>query len=486
MVPDVTVPGPLIGLLTLGTAGNVQANPLNYLTGTSVSGGDLTNLPSSVDGIILANTQYIDKGNDQALYVLDAEGYAGGSNPNGQYVKDSGSNNITLSEMAKGTTHLFANHDNIPLNQGTYLTVYYDTDISTLLSTNASGAYYPTTSGALGPLVSLSTGEVLDLSHLQHAVNCTIRIYGNATIIGGGPSMTISNLMIDTYGGSLTVSNLFISSVTNIINNANGPLTLVALGTNCFQSTLVQTYDSYGYGDYGYYNQMGAVIGAQGNGNITFTGHGALAVTTSSTTMPAVLTAGAIIANGAANLTFSSQSSNSVYSGAVGTASRNLIFILNSKVTSHVGIESDGEFAASAVTLGNSVLDMSYGTINPYIISPCTWPGQIRSTSQFTVQQSDYGIGIFQDGIYVQLVGTAGTSEFFNWNSLPNNDLRYNGTATFNMSYSITNAGNGYFQGLGSLQYIQIYKQDDMWFTWTFDSADIAPSIRGDLDRKRV
>jgi hypothetical protein len=436
MEPDVTgsMPGTLIGLLTWGMAGSVQPNPLTYLTGTSVSGGGLTNLPSGVDGIVLANTQYIDNGNDQALYVLDAQGYAGGSNPNGQYVEDSGGNIITLSEMANGTTHHFANGDNIPLKQATYLTVYYDTDISTLLSTNASGAYYPTTSGALGPLVSLSTGEVLDLSHLHNALNCTIRICGNATIIGGGPSMTISNLMIDTYGGSLTVSNLFISSVTNIINNANGPLTLVAQGTNCFQSTLVQTYDSYGYGDYGYYNQMGAVIGAQGDGNITFTGPGALAVTTSSTNMPAVLTAGTIIANGAASLTFSSQSSSSVFSGSVGSASRNLIFIINSKVTSYVGSESDGEFAASRVTLGNSVLDMSYGIINPNIINPCTWLGKIRGQSQFTVQQAPAGIGPMHDGIFVKLVGTTGTSEFMNINSAGAYNVQWGGTPTFNMS----------------------------------------------------
>ena len=72
----------------------------------------------------------------------------------------------------------------------------------------------------------------------------------------------------------------------------------------------------------------GAVIGAQGGGNITFTGPGALVVTTSSTNFPAVLTAEVIIANGASNLTFSSQSPNSV--------SAAMIFIINSEVTSHV------------------------------------------------------------------------------------------------------------------------------------------------------
>jgi hypothetical protein len=41
-------------------------------------------------------------------------------------------------------------------------------------------------------------------------------------------------------------------------------------------------------------------------------------------------------------------------------------------VTSRVVWESDNEFAAGTVTLGSSVLDMTYGIINPYIISPCT------------------------------------------------------------------------------------------------------------------
>ena len=343
-----------------------------------------------------------------------------------------------------------------------------------MLTPNAAGVYYPMTSGALGPLVSLNTGDVLDLSRLSGLLSTnTIRIYGDATIIGGGPENTITNLMIETYGGSLTVSNLFLSSVTNIINNVNGSLTLVVLGTNCFQSTLVETYDSYGYGDYGFNNPLGAVIGAQGGGNITFTGPGALVVTTSSTNFPAVLTAEVIIANGASNLTFSSQSPNSV--------SAAMIFIINSEVTSHVGIENDNEFVAGTITLGNSVLDMSYGIINPNIISPCTWLGKIRGKSQFTVQQTHAGIGDFHDGIFVKLVGTTGTSEFMNINSAQEYNVENNGTAMFNMSYSIASTGTGDFQGLGKLLSIQIYKQDDIWFTWELESADIAPNVSGDV-----
>src|ERR1017187_9269067 len=493
--PDVTglMNDTLNGLLTLATA--VQPHPLNYLTGTGTGHGGLTNLPSGVNGILLGKTVY--SVNTQSLYLLDAQGYNGSLDAGGeQYLTNTSGANVTLADVSGGKSYTFYGGNNpVVLNQATFLTVYYDSDIaastkiSNTNSPNVTGAYYPTTPSALelGFPISLSTGEVLDLSHLYGSVNAVIRICGDATIIGGGPSGSISNLMIETYGGTLTVSNLFLTSVTNIINNVSGTLALVALGTNHLQSTLVETYDSAGYGDYGYQNPSAAVIGAQGNGSITFTGPGALVVTTSSTNFPAVLTEGAIFANGASNLTFSSQSPNSVYSGVLGFGAQpgSLIYIINSKVTSQVGVENDNEFVAGTVTLGNSVLKMSYGIINPNLISPCTWLGKIRGKSQFAVQQSDSGIGIFKDGIYVQLVGTTGTSEFINLNSLPNNYLRYNGTATFNMSYSITNTvtntGTGDFQGLGKLQSIQIYKENDIWFTWTLDWADITPNVSGDV-----
>ena len=129
--------------------------------------------------------------------------------------------------------------------------------------------------------------------------------------------------------------------------------------------------------------------------------------------------------------------------------------------------QSDNEFAASMVTLGNSVLDMSYGTINPNIISPCTWLGKIRSESRFTVQQAhSWSLLNFHDGIFVKLAGTTGTSEFMNINGAPNHCMENNGTATFNMSYSIASTGTGDFQGLGELLSIQIYKQNDPDFTW--------------------
>src|ERR1039458_2014069 len=311
--------------------------------------------------------------------------------------------------------------------------------------------------------------DVLDLSALVGTTNTTIRVYGDATIIGGGPNNTLSGLAIQTYGAVLTISNLFLSLPTNIIYNVAGPLTLVVQGTNYLTSPLSVP-------DYlGAPAVWAAVIGGigWGSGDITFTGPGSLGVSTSSSSYPAVQTAGNIFMSDAANLSVSSQSATSVQAVQ--------LIIVNSKVTSRVGIESDNEFLASQVTLGNSVLDMSYGTINPNIISPCTWLRRIRGKSQFTVQQSDFGIGIFQDGIFVKLVGTTGTSEVFNLNSLPNNYLRYNGTATFNMSYSITNTGTGDFQGLGKLQSIQIYKENDWLFTWTFDCADITPNVSGDV-----
>jgi alpha-tubulin suppressor-like RCC1 family protein len=473
--PDVTGPVPtLVDLLTLGLA--PQRNPLNYLT----SAGGLTSIPSTVNGILVARTdslQTVAQGNNQALYLLDAEGFNAGGNTAGQYLQINGKN-VSLDNVVNGTAYTFAGGVAKTCADATFLSVYYDTHISTLsISTNAAGVYHPTASLAMGPLLSLSTGDVLDLSALSGTVNTSIRIYGSATILGGGPNNALSGITIQTYGGTLTVSNLFLSSPTNIIYNISGPLTLVVQGSNSLQSPL-DVPDYYGAPTFA------SVIGCQEyyGGDITFTGPGSLVVTTSSTTLPAVGTAGDIIVNGASNLTFSSRSATSVQAGPLRAyAAYSALIIVNSKVTSRVGVESDNEFAASPVTLGNSVLDMSYGTINPNIISPCTWLRRIRGKSQFTVQQSDSGIGIFQDGIYVQLVGTTGTSEFINLNSLPNNYLRYNGTATFNMSYSITNTGPGDFQGLGKLLSIQIYKQNDIWFTWTSDWADITPNVSGDV-----
>ena len=184
--PDVTGPTPtLIDLFTLGLA--PQSNPLNYLTGD----GGLTNIPSTVKGIILAKTESIDNGNDTSLYLLDAQGFNAGANVNGQYLQIN-DNNVSLSDVAKGTSYPFEYSGATSLGSATFLTVYYDTHIATMLTPNAAGVYYPMTSGALGPLVSLNTGDVLDLSRFCpgfYSTN-TIRIYGEATIIGGGPENT--------------------------------------------------------------------------------------------------------------------------------------------------------------------------------------------------------------------------------------------------------------------------------------------------------
>ena len=418
--PDVTggMNGTLLKLLTLGD-GVIQADPLDYWTEIGPGYGGLTNIASGVNGILLGNT-LLTKGNGQTLYLLDASGYNGGSDPNAQYLQING-NQVTLADVNSDAIFNFTNGGPTDLKKATFLTVYYDTDIaaSTSIGTNSpnvAGAYYPITSSALakGFPVSLSTGDVLDLSHLYDPVNATIRICGDATIIGGGPSGSISGLTIEIYGGTLTVSNLFLTSSTNIINIVNGALTLVAQGSNSLSTS------------------AGAAVVSASWVNITFTGPGSLAVTTADANAQAVQTLGDIIATGA-NLTFSSPGSSSLAAYQ--------IYILNSVVTSHVGVESDNEFATTIpTTLGNSVLNMSYGTIDPYIISPCTWLGQIRGRATFSVQQTHSSSLLdFHDGIYVKLVGTTGTSEVMNINSAPNHSIANDGTALFNMSYSITN-----------------------------------------------
>jgi hypothetical protein len=469
--PDVTPT--LVDLFTLGLV--PQSNPLNFLT----SNGGLTFTPGGVDGVMLSRAEPLgtyDQGNNQYLYLLDAQSF-NADDSSAQYLKI-GNTNVTLGDVVHSNGCVFAS-GTIPLNQATFLTVYYDTHIATLLPAIAPGVYQPTASLTLGSLVSLTTGDVLDLSRLFGSVNTTLRVCGDATIIGHGPNNLLSNLTIQTYGGTLTISNLFLSAITNIIYNSSGPLTLVVLGTNSLQSPLDVP-------DNIYLNAptFAGVIGCQEyyGGDITFTGPGSLVVTTSSTTLPAVGTAGNIIVNGASNLTFSSRSATSVQAGPIGNNSMSQLSIVNSKVISRVGIESDNEFAACLVTLGNSVLDMSYGTINPNIISPCTWLGKIRGTSQFTVQQThSWSLLNFHDGIFVKLAGTTGTSEFMNINSAPNHCIENNGTATVIMSYSIASTGTGNFQGLGALLSIQIYKQNDPDFTWEFQSADIAPNVIGDV-----
>jgi alpha-tubulin suppressor-like RCC1 family protein len=344
--------------------------------------------------------------------------------------------------------------------------IYYDTHLAT-----GTNQYYAPSGGwtELGPLVSLASGDVLDLSGLSgpQTPNATVRISGNATIIGGGAGTTaISGLTIETYGGNLTLSNLCVTANNGpLINNVSGPLTVVVLGSNSLATT------------------VGPAVVSTSGANITFTCPGSLAVTTTDNQAPAVQATGDIIVTGATNLTFISSGSTSL------AATR--IFIYNSTVTSKVVWETDNEFAAGTIALGNSVLDMSYGIINPYIISPCTWLGHIRNTSHFTVQQThslDFGQGMFEDGVYVQLAGTTGTSKFNNINLISQDAyyddvsvLQHNGTVNFTMSYSITNNGTNYFQGLGKLQSIQIYKEDDVLYTWEFESADITSNVMGDV-----
>ena len=477
--PDVTPT--LVDLFTLGLA--PQADPLDFLTRV----GGLTNIPGGVNGVMLSRAEPLGtfaQGNNQLLYLLDAQGFNAGDN-SAQYLQ-SGNTNVSLGAVVHSNNYVFANGLTTPLNQATFLSFYYDTHIATLLPAIAPGVYHPFASLTLGSLVSLTTGDVLDLSSLFGTVNTTIRVCGDATIIGAGPNTTLSGLTIQTYGGTLTISNLFLSATTNIIYNSSGPLTLVVLGTNSLQSPL-DIPDYYGpptsWSVYGA-PTFAAVIGCQQycGGDITFTGPGSLVVTTSSTNLPAVGTAGNIICNGASNLTFSSRSATSVQAGPTGNNSYSQLIIVNSKVTSRVAIESDYEFLARTVTLGNNVLDMSYGTINPNIISPCTWLGPVRGSSQVTVKtdsSNDSGTGA---NIYLRIIGTTGTTTFQNIKNLPGGGSHWQDgdEDAFTMTYSVT--GTGDFQGLGIIQAIQMYEDESgSKPAWNCDWVTITPSVIGDV-----
>jgi hypothetical protein len=96
------------------------------------------------------------------LYLLDAQTF--NANDNSPQYLQSGNTNVTLGDVVHSNECVFANDQTIPLNQATFLTIYYDTHIATLLPAIAPGVYQPTASLTLGSLVSLTTGDVLDLS----------------------------------------------------------------------------------------------------------------------------------------------------------------------------------------------------------------------------------------------------------------------------------------------------------------------------------
>ena len=328
-------------------------------------------------------------------------------------------------------------------------------------------------------LFSLYDGDVLDLSGLSGTLTNTLRICGNATIIGGGTNNMISGLTIENYGGSLTVSNLYLSSTATILHNVSGPLTLVAMGSNCLRSSIPSGYAN---GEYGGSYVPRATVTSESSAALTITGPGSLVIENTSTVDlslneeggRAVLTTGGFYVSGASNLTVSA--------GATSIQAGGTLSIVDSKVTSRVSVEGDIEFTGN-VQLQNCALNMSYGTINPHTVGNIAWLGKIRSSAQFNVKQSSYvfPFGSFLDAIYIKLVGTGGTSGFENMNFDASYYFESSGTVPFSLSYSIASTGGANFQGLGKVLSIQMYKQDDMWTTWTFDWADIVPNVSGDV-----
>jgi BspA type Leucine rich repeat region (6 copies)/Immunoglobulin I-set domain/Divergent InlB B-repeat domain len=436
-------------------------NPLAYLIGP----GGLNNI-TQADGILLGRTATNSSG---SLYLLDAQAYSAMGDPD-QYLRTGGTTNgplVTGQNVLNSILFHFSDGTK-PLGGAMFLSIYCDSHIAGV-STNALGYYTPDDAGQLPNVFSLNDGDVLDLSGLSGPLNKTVGICGNATLLGGGLGMALSGLAIVTYGGNLTVSNLYLSSSAEVINNLTGPLTVVALGSNCLQSSVVGTEDAFDG------ILRGAVLSSSGQ-YLTFTGPGSLEITNTSVGH-AIASEDPVLVCGATNLVLGSQGTNSLYAGG--------IYIANSKVTSRVAVESDKEFVGGAVTLQNCSLDMSYGTINPTIIGHCTWLGAIRSEASFTYQSSYPGLeGNMPDAVYLKLVGTTGITSFKNINTLDvygYYTFELSGTSTFSMFYSIARTGSGDFQGLGKLLSIEMYKQNDTWHTWEFESADIAPNVRGDV-----
>jgi hypothetical protein len=445
-------------------------NPLAFLRRppqTNSVGGELTAI-SQADGIMLGMIQPTNS-SGQVLFLLDAQNYNATGDPD-QYLQFSATDQVQVQDVAANKPYYFA--DTAPLSLGLgeamFLSIYYDTHI-TGVTIGTNGYYTPDDARELPDMCSLDNGDVLDLSGLSGALPKNIRISGNATIIGGGPAMALSGLTIATFGGNLTVSNLYLSSTAEIINNLTGPLTVVALGSNCLQSSVVGTEDAIDG------VLRGAVLSSSGQ-YLTFTGPGSLEITNTSVGH-AIATAGAVLVCGATNLVLGSQGTNSLYAGG--------IYIANSKVTSRVAVESDKEFVGAAVTLQNCSLNMAYGTINPTVIGHCTWLGAVRSEASFTFQSYFPPLeNDMPDAVYLKLVGTTGTTSFKNINTLDvdgDYTFQFSGTATFSMTYSIASTGSNDFQGLGTLLSIEMYKQSDKWHTWEFESADIAPNVLGDV-----
>ena len=461
----------LAGTNDLSNLFSAGTEPLRYLRGN----GGLTNINRNTAFIYLNSPQA------QTNFTSNLICASNSINGKGQTVIitqpavliDVNNYNAAAPNYVLGANDSFISVSNVvwtaPYSNSLFMGIYYDTHISPALATGPAQNYTPTVWNDLPHLLSLDTGDVLDLTGYDGPQrNTTVRICGNATIVGGGPGLSLSGLTIETYGGNLTLSNLCLTSANGelVINNVRGPLGVVVLGSNSLATT------------------TGPAVVSTSGANITFTGPGSLAVTTADTNAPAVQAAGDIIARGATNLTFSSQGSSSL------EATR--IFIANSTVTSQVGVESDNEFSASAVTLDSAVLDMTYGTINPTVIHPCKWLRAIRGVSEFTISKDWVGgIGIFSDSIYLSIAGTTGISEFINLNqqieqidgkgeAWENGNLCYGSTANFIMSYSIASTKIGDFQGLGTVQSIRIYKQNDWMFTWECKTSTITPLVVGD------
>lgn len=206
--------------------------------------------------------------------------------------------------------------------------------------------------------------------------------------------MPLSNLSLKLYGGNLTISNLYATLVSkdgfawaNIGATAE---TLTIQGTNHLT------------------NVPQATVFHGSNPLLTLTGPGSLTVAAGPAKGSSALVTGAsLVISNAADVTFLGSGTNSVnvWGG---------LDIINSKVTSRVTGESDGEFIAGIVRIENSTVDMSWGVLNPVLVGTNRWLGNVRDHVSVAVKTYDRSDAGTDCNIWLRLEGDNSTLDYKN------------------------------------------------------------------------
>ncbi len=413
--------------------------PYDFLAGTS--GGGLIDLQLA-DGIRLYKTVPEDHDtlfsqiHDIRMYLLDANDFSLAKLSEEQYLqvdsRDVRATDIYDCLTGNSATYEFANKQVKPLSQALFMDIYCDVliDPGSRNGTD-SYCYHPTSATDIPDAFRLADGDTADLSSLSGNVPTEIRTCGGeATIIGGGDMKTMTGCSITTYGGQLVISNLWLKCVDKgqILSNTYAPLNLVAMGANCLTGCV----------DVPLTTDQDLTI--SGPGTLTVQGPG----------VPAVSAAyGAnIIVSDASNLVVTSRGATTMQAGS------GRIEILNSKVTSEAGQESDVEFDTSATVISNGMMNMSWGILDPVIVTNCTWLGMVRGQSAVSVQTANIKDAGTDCNIWLKIGGACQTTDYINIKDLATTSgydpFEKDDLDQFNMSYSTTN------RELGSIQKIWI------------------------------